>query len=86
MGCPSALHLSQDMPLIDLAVSQEGKYLGALMTDDQAYYQDISVKASHAYKPLVLAAKHWAFRFVFSRQYWSDPQAVEERIRRIISG
>ncbi len=74
--------LEETLPFADLVVCRNDRYLGLLMTDDDLYYQSISVKDSHVYIPLILKNKGWKFLGVFSREYWMNPVETTERIER----
>jgi hypothetical protein len=79
------LEMDTNIPFVELTIKYKGKYLAAVLTDDEDYYNDISIKASHVYKPFGLKQKNWIFNEVFSRQYWSDPEQIKERINRMIA-
>ncbi|MEO9965646.1 MAG: AAA domain-containing protein [Reichenbachiella sp.] len=80
-----SLELDHTLPFVDLAIRYQDQYLAALITDDDLYHQDISIKASHVYKPFTLKQKNWTFNMISSRQYWIDKEHVKERINRMIS-
>ncbi len=70
------------LPFADLTLTKSGAYLGLVLTDDDLYFQSISVKDSHVYIPLILYEKGWRFQGVFSRQYWMNEQEVLEQLAR----
>ena len=74
--------LHESLPFADLVLCKDDRYLGLIMTDDDLYYQSISVKDSHVYIPLVLQSKGWKFTSIFSREYWMNPDETKERIER----
>jgi hypothetical protein len=74
------LSLDQDLPFADLSVSDEHKYLGIILTDDNRYQQSISAKDFHAYTPLSMEEKNWRYLKVYSRQYWENPSKVKDKI------
>lgn len=80
-----SLMIDRHLPYVDLAIKYKEKYLAALITDDDLYHQDISVKASHVYRPFTLRQKNWNFSMVSSRQFWIDPEHVKEIINRMIA-
>ncbi|UXX80583.1 AAA domain-containing protein [Reichenbachiella carrageenanivorans] len=80
-----SLTMDHSLPFVDLALKYKGEYLAALLTDDDQYHQDISIKATHVYRPFTLKQKNWTFNLISSRQFWSDPEHVRERINRMIS-
>ncbi|MEP4095341.1 AAA domain-containing protein [Reichenbachiella sp.] len=81
----NSLEMDHSLPFVDLALKYKDQYLAALITDDDLYHQDISIKASHVYKLFTLKQKNWTFNIISSRQYWIDPKHVKERINRMIS-
>ncbi len=74
----------EEMPFADLTIKQKGKYLGLILTDDDLYYQSMSIKDMHIYKPFTLAGKNWKFQGVYSREYWHDQNLVKERLKRFV--
>jgi superfamily I DNA and/or RNA helicase len=76
------LSLAQDLPFADLSVSDENKYLGIILTDDNGYQQSISAKDFHAYVPLSMEDKNWRYLKIYSRQYWENPSKVKDDIVR----
>ncbi|WP_420580245.1 AAA domain-containing protein [Reichenbachiella sp.] len=80
-----SLQLDHTLPFVDLAVKYQDQYLAAIITDDDLYHQDISIKASHVYRPFTLKQKNWTFNMISSRQYWMDKEHVKERINRMIT-
>ena len=68
-------------PYYDLTV-QEGKlFKGAIFTDDNFYYEALSAKAPHALLPQLLKKKNWPSLRVYSRNYWSDRNRLENDIK-----
>ncbi len=74
--------LKEEMPFADLTVKSNDDYLGLIITDDDLYYQGISIKDIHIYTPFTLSAKHWKFLGVYSREYWHDKEVIRERLLR----
>jgi superfamily I DNA and/or RNA helicase len=83
-----AVKIKKLLPFADLTIQEELEngynYLGLLMTDDDQYFQSPSVKEAHAYRPELYQEKNWKFKNVYSRQYWQNPQHVQEEISRFI--
>ena len=73
-----------DMPFADLTIRTDDKYLGLILTDDDLYFQSLSVKDIHAYTPFLYSAKDWKFRAVFSRDYWKNKEETLEHIKRFL--
>lgn len=80
---PGGTHsLEESLPFADLVLTKEDQFAGLLMTDDDLYYQSISVKDSHVYVPMILQSKGWKFMGFFSREYWMSPENTIERVER----
>jgi len=77
--------IKEDMPFADLTISQNGNFIGLIITDDDLYYQSVSIKEMHVYRPFTLSNKNWKFKGVFSREFWNDPETVKEDITRFIN-
>ncbi|MCI0751452.1 MAG: AAA domain-containing protein, partial [Flammeovirgaceae bacterium] len=71
------------LPFADMHVERLDQYQGVVLTDDDCYYQSLSVKDSHAYTPITLSSKNWPSKIVYSRQYWNDPDKVITELRRL---
>ena len=76
------------LPFADLTIHKANttpeQYIGLINTDDDLYYQSISAKEMHAYRPFVYRDKHWKFKHIYSRQRWQQPQQVQEALQRFI--
>lgn len=77
--------LSEELPFADLTVCQKGKFKSLILTDDHTYFESLSPKDPHAYKPFLFSTKNWRYRQFFSREIWRNRQQLEERIARFIS-
>ena len=76
------MEFNYSLPFADLTLTKSGDYIGLVLTDDDLYYQSISVKDAHVYVPLILYEKGWRFQGVFSRQYWMNQLELLEQIAR----
>ncbi len=74
--------LKEEMPFADLTVKMGDEYIGLIITDDDRYYQSISIKDLHIYTPFTLSAKNWKFIGIHSREFWHDKDAIKERLLR----
>ncbi|MEP2026294.1 MAG: AAA domain-containing protein [Reichenbachiella sp.] len=79
------LEIDHTLPFVDLAIKNKDQYVAALITDDDLYHHDISIKASHVYRPFTLKQKNWKFEMISSRQFWMDSEHIKERINRLIT-
>ena len=77
------LLLDESLPLVDLAMKEKGKYRAALFTDDDLYFDSISTKEMHVYKPFTLNAKNWKFMSFTSREYWQNPEGMKSKIQNL---
>ncbi|MFC2124000.1 AAA domain-containing protein [Bacteroidota bacterium] len=74
--------ISSELPFADLTIKSGVKYEGIILTDDEDYFQSISPKEIHVYKPFTLNSKNWKFQGIFSREFWADSGGVLEKIIR----
>ena len=79
------IEFTDELPFADITVKESGKYLGLINTDDNLYFQSISMKDAHVYTPFTLSNKKWRFKGIFSREYWNDKEGVHESINRFIN-
>ena len=77
--------LCPDLAFADLAVKKYDRYAGLIFTDDDTYYNSISLKETHVYRHLMLGDKKWRFREFFSREFWIDPENSEERLMKFLA-
>ena len=76
--------LSKTLPFADLAMREDGRYKGALLTDDNAYFTARSAKDQHVYLPRELQRKGWHYLRVYSRTYWRFTDEMEQRLKHYI--
>ena len=77
----SQLQLTPKLSFADITVSQENKYLGLILTDDQRFHEAISMKESMVYYPNRLSDMKWPHTRFFSRTFWIDNQSIKERLK-----
>ncbi len=77
--------LSNELPFGDITLKEGDNFIGVLLTDDDLYYQNPSMKDAHVYSRFSLSKKHWKFKGIFSREYWNNKAEVEESINRFIT-
>ena len=73
--------LKNELPFADLTIKKDKNYDGLILTDDDLYYQTLSVKDAHVYTPFMLNRKNWPFIRIYSRQYWKDKAKVREKLK-----
>jgi DNA polymerase IIIc chi subunit len=76
--------LSDELPFADVTIKKDGKYWGSLLTDDDLYFQSVSVKDAHVYRPFALSGKNWRFQYFHSREYWDNADLAREKLMRFI--
>jgi len=79
------IKFSQEMPFADLTVKKNERYIGLILTDDDLYFQSVSVKEAHVYKPFTLSDKNWKFKEIYSREFWHNEGQVTEELFRFIN-
>ena len=76
----------RSLPYADLTLeeieSDPARYVGLIHTDDDLYYQSTSAKDMHAYRPYLFREKNWKFKYVYSRQFWNNPDLTKEALQR----
>lgn len=75
-----------ELPFADITVRQNGGYQGLMLTDDDQFYNGVSVKDTFVYKPGLLQQKQWKHRFFHSREFWLDKDKVKEKVGRFLEG
>lgn len=80
------VRIAPELPFGDLTIKQKRKYLGLLLTDDEQFYNGLSIKETFVYKPCLLQQKKWKFNFFHSRGFWLDKQKVKDKIERLLGG
>ena len=80
------------LPFADLVVKkahllngQESQFYGLISTDDDLYYQSISVKDPHALIPQLLEKKNWKHTMLYSRSYWQDPDKFFNEVAKFVT-
>ncbi|MBD1398322.1 AAA family ATPase [Pontibacter sp. JH31] len=74
--------LQTELPFADLTLVQAGAYRGVVLTDDDLYYSQLSVRHAHADVPRLLQQRQWPYKRVYSRQYWADREKI---VRELVS-
>ncbi len=66
-------HYVTELPFADLAVKKHNVYERLILTDDDHFYDSLSVKQTYVYHPLALQQKGWTYERLYSRQFWKKP-------------
>jgi superfamily I DNA and/or RNA helicase len=73
------------LPFADLVVKKEDQFYGLILTDDDLYYQSISVKDPHASIPKLLEQKNWKHTMLYSRSHWQDPDKFFNEVAKFVT-
>lgn len=68
----------------DLILQRRGKYVAALITDDDRFYQSVSNKEMFAYDPAIFEAKGWPYLMMHSRRFWQQKEQMKERLNQFV--
>ena len=76
---------NDELPFADITIKKGGDYGALMITDDDLYFQNPSVKDLHAYIPFTLSKNNWRFTGFFSREWWQNKDEVKESISRFLN-
>ena len=76
--------LARELPFADLSVKKGDTYTGLILTDDDWYYQALSPKQIYAFQHFHLIMKNWPHVRFHSREFWLDPEAAREKMKRFL--
>jgi superfamily I DNA and/or RNA helicase len=78
--------LDRKLSFTDISVkdTEKNRYSGLIRTDDEQYYESPSVKDIYAYQPSQLDQKGWPHTLIHSRQLWSHPADLGDKLRLFI--
>ncbi|MEO9488317.1 MAG: AAA domain-containing protein [Ekhidna sp.] len=76
--------LAKELPFADLSVKKGKTYTGLILTDDERYHQALSPKQIYAFQHFHLLMKNWPHIRFHSREFWIDPEAAKEKMRRFL--
>jgi hypothetical protein len=75
----------KDIPFADLAVEAIGNQtlakLKLILTDDNLYFDALSVLESHVYLPVLLRKKGWSFQRMYSRNWWNNYYRLSSQLQ-----
>ncbi|GAL87337.1 hypothetical protein MYP_4567 [Sporocytophaga myxococcoides] len=72
--------ITNEFTFSDLLIAENNLYRSLVLTDDNLYFQSVSIKDFHAYLPMTLKNKNWSYLKLNSRQYWSDRNQFKDKI------
>lgn len=79
-----SIKFDSNTPFGDVALKKKEKHLGLLFTDDNYFYESLSMKEVCVYRPAHLQAKHWPSRMIHSREFWLHKDKVKDKLVRFI--
>ncbi|MGF1533230.1 MAG: AAA domain-containing protein [Bernardetiaceae bacterium] len=68
-------NLTQSLPFADLSDKQSPRLI---RTDDEQYYESLSVKDWHVHRPALLQSRGWQVLDLYSRNFWKNRAATEQ--------
>ncbi len=74
-----------ELPFADITIKKGADYAALIITDDDLYFHNPSVKDLHAYTPFTLSKNNWRFTGFFSREWWQNKAEVQEAISRFLN-
>ncbi len=81
----SVFELNEDLPFADLTVKKSGEYKGLIMTDDDLYFEGVSAKQAHAFRPFIMAKKDWPYTNLHSREFWLDKESSRDKLLKFLN-
>lgn len=75
---------TEELPFADLSFKDGFQYKGLLLSDDNLFYDNPSVKDIYAYTPFLLSKMNWPYIQVKSRNFWNDKEEMMERVVQFV--
>ncbi len=82
---PDRNFVKDELPFADISASLESGKAGLILTDDELYRQNPSIKDLHAALPQLLEHKKWKYLKVYSRTYWQDSDKFFNEVGKFVS-
>jgi hypothetical protein len=79
-----SIRAEEELPFADLSFKDQGEYKGLLLTDDNLFYDNPSVKDIFAYTPFLLSKMNWPYIQIKSRNFWNDKNELMERVVQFV--
>jgi hypothetical protein len=79
-----SIKAEEELPFADLSFKDGEKYKGLLLSDDNLFYDNPSVKDIFAYTPFLLSQKNWPYIQIKSRNFWNDKEELMERVVQFV--
>ncbi len=74
-----------ELPFADISACMENSKTGLVLTDDELYNQNPSVKDLHAATLQLLEKKNWKCLRTYSRNYWQDHEKFFNEVAKFVS-
>jgi hypothetical protein len=74
-----------ELPFADVSASMENSNVGLILTDDELYRQNTSVKDLHASQLQLFEYKNWKYVRTYSRNYWQDKEKFFNEVAKFVS-
>ncbi len=82
---PDKLFKKDELPFADVSAHLQNNKLGLILTDDELYRQNPSVKDLHASMPHLFEQKKWKHVRTYSRNYWRDQEKFYNEIAKFVA-
>ncbi len=82
---PESEFEDDELPFADVSIQLQNSKVGLVLTDDELYRQNPSVKDLHASIPNLLESKNWKHARYFSRNYWQDREKFFNDVAKFTS-
>jgi len=73
------------LPFADVSANLENGKVGLLLTDDELYRDNPSVKDLHAALPQLFESKKWKYLRTYSRNYWQESDKFFNEVAKFIT-
>ncbi|ADR22553.1 hypothetical protein MATR_36010 [Marivirga tractuosa] len=79
-----SIKAEEELPFADISFKDNTEYKGLLLSDDNLFYDNPSVKDIFAYTPFLLSKMNWPYIQVKSRNFWNDKEELMERVVQFV--
>ncbi|WP_375579946.1 hypothetical protein ABWH96_02370 [Marivirga tractuosa] len=79
-----SIKAEEELPFADLSFKNNDQYKGLLLSDDNLFYDNPSVKDIFAYTPFLLSKMNWPYIQIKSRNFWNDKEELMERVVQFV--
>jgi hypothetical protein len=82
---PDKQFMKDALPFADVSAHMENNKVGLILTDDELYRQNPSVKDLHASMLNLFEQKKWKHVRTYSRNYWQDQEKFFNEVAKFVS-